>query len=125
MGSHYITQGIKITIPVSLSTTNHSWSTYLFQGNPLLNSLLLLSYHTKPYSYDYHSPLDVSLTHWSSRNALALSLSELVSIFLVSLQPHPHKALGINITNISFVLLISPLSSGHPHLKGQSIDHAL
>jgi hypothetical protein len=78
MCSNCTTQGSKITIPVSLLSTNHSWSTNLFQGNPLLNSFLLLPYHTKPYSYDCHSPLDVSLTHWSSRNALALPLSDLI-----------------------------------------------
>jgi hypothetical protein len=68
IGNYNITQGSKITIPVSLPTSNHSWSTDLYQGNPFPDSLLLLHEYTMPYPYGYYSPLDVNLTHWSFEN---------------------------------------------------------
>jgi hypothetical protein len=122
-------------VEASLLIPNHSWSMsnnkHLYQGNHswsfpfLLDSLSLLYEHTHPFLYGCHPPLDVNLTHWSSSNAPTLPLLDFISVFHLSLQPYLPKAIGNNIINISFMLVIFLLTSVYPHLKGPSIDHAL
>jgi hypothetical protein len=89
IGNYNITQGSEITIPVSLLASNHSWSIDLYQGFFFPDFLLLLHEYTKPYPYGYHPPLDVNMTHWSSRIASTFSFIR------------PHISLSLIITTLS------------------------